>query len=142
MRTAAFFLMRADGAAYLQLRDDKPGLQYPGFWSAPGGHCDATESPEDCARRELLEEAGYRCGELHRLAELDNPDMAEGHQRITLFWTLYDGVQELRCFEGRAMRFVTRNEAESLMFVRFLFSYWDRILAELGVEPVKSERPD
>ncbi len=31
-------------------------------WSLPAGFCDNGESPLDCARRELLEETGYRAG--------------------------------------------------------------------------------
>ncbi len=30
-----------------------------GKWIAPGGHCENGESPEECAKREVLEETGY-----------------------------------------------------------------------------------
>jgi 8-oxo-dGTP pyrophosphatase MutT (NUDIX family) len=31
-----------------------------GKWNAPGGKCEPGEKPEDCARREVLEETGLR----------------------------------------------------------------------------------
>lgn len=42
------------------LRDDKPGLVFPGMWDLPGGARDPGESPEDTALRELREELGLR----------------------------------------------------------------------------------
>ena len=43
----------------MQLRDDIPGILYPGHWGFFGGHLEAGESPEAGLRRELLEEIGY-----------------------------------------------------------------------------------
>jgi len=35
-----------------------------GKWNAPGGKIDAGESPEECARREVIEETGLRVSDL------------------------------------------------------------------------------
>ena len=40
------------------LRDDKPGLPWPGHWDLPGGGRERAETPEDCLLRELHEEFG------------------------------------------------------------------------------------
>ncbi len=39
-------------------------------WECPAGHAEPGETPEEAARRELVEETGYRAGRLVRLAEL------------------------------------------------------------------------
>lgn len=49
------------GASVLvYLRDEKPGLRWPGLWDLPGGGREDRESPEDCLLRELEEEFGLR----------------------------------------------------------------------------------
>lgn len=49
------------GASVLTcLRDEKPGLRWPGFWDLPGGGREGDEGPEDCLLRELDEEFGLR----------------------------------------------------------------------------------
>jgi 8-oxo-dGTP pyrophosphatase MutT (NUDIX family) len=42
-----------------QLRDNIPGIVYPGHWGLFGGHLDPGETPEVAVERELLEEIGY-----------------------------------------------------------------------------------
>jgi len=43
----------------LQLRDDIPGILYPGQWGFFGGHLDPGETPNAALIRELQEEIGY-----------------------------------------------------------------------------------
>ena len=52
---AAFF---CGSAVLVYLRDEKPGLRWPGLWDVPGGGREGAESPEDCLLRELWEEFG------------------------------------------------------------------------------------
>jgi 8-oxo-dGTP pyrophosphatase MutT (NUDIX family) len=43
----------------MQLRDNIPGIIYPGCWGFFGGHIDPGETPEEAVKRELLEEISY-----------------------------------------------------------------------------------
>lgn len=43
----------------LQLRDDIPGIIYPGHWGLFGGHIEPGETPDIAVKRELLEEISY-----------------------------------------------------------------------------------
>lgn len=59
------------------------------IWEVPAGRLDPGEEPEACARRELLEETGYRAGRLRRLTTLyTTPGFTD--ERIHLFeaWDL------------------------------------------------------
>jgi 8-oxo-dGTP diphosphatase len=48
----------------MQLRDNIPGIVYPGYWGFFGGHLEPGEAPEAALRRELLEEIEYQAGAL------------------------------------------------------------------------------
>jgi ADP-ribose pyrophosphatase len=51
----------------------------------PGGLMDAGESPEECGRRELLEETGYEAGKLVRLGTVHpNPSIQSNLQHYVL----------------------------------------------------------
>lgn len=43
----------------LQLRDNIPGIAYPGHWGLFGGHLELGETPAKALDRELLEEINY-----------------------------------------------------------------------------------
>lgn len=55
---AAAVICLDDGRYLLQLRDQKPGLFYPGHWGLFGGAIEPPETPEAALRRELSEELG------------------------------------------------------------------------------------
>ena len=52
----AAILITVDRCYLLQLRDDIPGIWYPGHWGLFGGSVDAGESDIEALRRELREE--------------------------------------------------------------------------------------
>jgi 8-oxo-dGTP pyrophosphatase MutT (NUDIX family) len=53
---SAALLVLEDGRYLLQLRDDKPGIWYPGHWGCFGGAADPGEDAAATLRRELREE--------------------------------------------------------------------------------------
>lgn len=123
---AGVVLLRSDGAALLQHRDDKPGISAPGQWVFPGGHCEPGEGLREAACREFLEETGYRCGELRPLAEFSYECPDTGRRMELSFWVdRYDGWSSTVCGEGQALRFVDRLEAQSLPRPEYLLRVWD-----------------
>jgi 8-oxo-dGTP pyrophosphatase MutT (NUDIX family) len=134
-------LLRKDGAALLQLRDDKPHIQDPGIWVFPGGHIEPGETPEAGARRELVEETMYRCRELRELVRFSSRDLGYATDYpVIFFWTLFDSTQEFQCREGQAMRFVARELALDLPKRSYLLDVWDLALSASAItrEPCRS----
>lgn len=57
VKAAGIMFVTDSGSVCLLRRAD--GGDYPGYWGIPGGHIEADETPEVCARREALEETGF-----------------------------------------------------------------------------------
>ena len=122
-------VLRRDGAALLQHRDNKPGLRNGGMWVPPGGHAEPDESILECARRELREETEYDAPDLRFLLSFD--DIVEGWSAylLTIFWCWYDGVQPVVCHEGQALAFVERSMAVNYPIPAYVLNAWDAALA-------------
>ena len=109
---ALVLLVDRDGAVLLQHRDERTSAS-PGQWSLPGGHLEAGETPEEGARRELLEETGLTVGELRPLWSGPRPYEAGFPHTVTahVFQATTDARQEdVLTGEGQAMVFVAREE--------------------------------
>ena len=132
---AAIWVLRRDGTALLQHRDDKPGLRHAGLWVPPGGHADSGESMLDCARRELREETEYDAPDLRFLMRLDRVHEDGVPFQVTYFWCWYDEVQPTVCHEGQELAFIKRSDAGDYQVMDFLIDVWDAAIAAAIATP-------
>jgi len=104
--------MAPDGHILCQLRDDKPGIRFPGYWSAsPGGHVESDEHPRDTVVRELFEEFEARVTNLVELITI-----TEAGQDVLGIYHAFSAnldmpVSEIRCHEGQRAEFFDPQEA-------------------------------
>jgi 8-oxo-dGTP pyrophosphatase MutT (NUDIX family) len=129
---AATVVLRHDGAALLQHRDDKPGLRAAGMWGLPGGHAEVGESMLECARRELREETEYEASSLELLSSFDGTDESGTPFRVTYFWCRYDGIQPVVCHEGQALAFVERSTVAHYPIPAYVIDVWDAASVAAG----------
>lgn len=62
--SVAMAIIYQQGKYLMQLRDDIPGILYPGVWGLFGGHLDPGEESEAGLKRELIEEINYHVEQL------------------------------------------------------------------------------
>jgi 8-oxo-dGTP pyrophosphatase MutT (NUDIX family) len=55
----AIAILYRDHQFLMQLRDNIPGIAYPGCWGLFGGHVEPGETPDITLQREIFEEIGY-----------------------------------------------------------------------------------
>lgn len=120
-------LLRGDGAALLQHRDDKPGLNHANLWVPPGGHAEPGEAIEACAWREFEEETDYACEDLRFLSRFEDR-VGDQLMQLTMFWDRWDGVRQPVCREGQALEFVRRNDFAGREIPAYLVKVWDDAL--------------
>jgi 8-oxo-dGTP pyrophosphatase MutT (NUDIX family) len=77
MKEFAHAVILVRSAYGLQLRDNIPGIAYPGMWSLFGGALEPDEDPERGLRREIMEELGIALGGCRFLWQID---------RFSEFW--------------------------------------------------------
>ena len=77
-RATLVYLRECDGAGERVLLIHKLRGHGAGKVNAPGGRIEPGETPERCARREVLEEVGVRCGALRLGAVLRFHDTGNG----------------------------------------------------------------
>ncbi len=68
-RAAVALIVLEDGRYLVQLRDQKPGIFYPGHWGLFGGAMERGETPEAAVIRELEEELGLAAAGIEHITE-------------------------------------------------------------------------
>jgi 8-oxo-dGTP diphosphatase len=102
-------IIHQEGKYLMQLRDDIPGILYPGVWGLFGGHLDPGEQPESGLRRELVEEINYD------VAQLTKFRCYADHKIIRYLFScpLVVPIEELKLSEGWDLALLTPEEIDS-----------------------------
>jgi len=87
------------------------GTHLAGTWEFPGGKCEPSESPEDCLRRELVEELAVQCTVGERLLVTRH---AYPERSVELHFFSATLAGEPMPQLGQEMRWIPREELRSL----------------------------
>jgi len=99
----------------LLLRDQKPGLEFAGFWTLLGGRVEEGETTEMAAHRELLEETGLELP----LSPWKTYKRRHQSRDLVIQQHVYVGqtdreIQDMHLGEGQALRYFSQQEIVSL----------------------------
>lgn len=113
---AGAIVSSSSGSILCQLRDVKPGILFPGFWTcSPGGHVEQGESPRSAILRELREEFEIEVtGLTHLLTLTEQSEHVRGvYHGFTA--KLVTPVEQVRCNEGQCASFFEPDEILCLL---------------------------
>jgi mutator protein MutT len=106
----AAILYNTNRHVLLMQRDEKPGLEFPGWWTLPGGRMEAGETPQAAIERELREEIEVVPDvTLWRVYERPHHRLIFG-QAVVIEQYVYAGQVDLRAAE------ITVNEGQAIRY--------------------------
>jgi len=115
-RVAVVFLVDPEGRVLMQHRDQHAKVS-PNQWAMPGGKIEDGETPEEAARREVMEETGLAAGAIEPYATRTRPSVTtvDGLVEMHVFCGPTDAVQsDVVLGEGQAMVFLTPEQILAL----------------------------
>lgn len=115
MGTGAVMILFNEKGQVLMEERDEDTLNYPGYWNLPSGGSEPGERPEETARRELREEAGYEAPSLKLL--FTTPQTRPDGQKTLRYVYLvgFDPNQKIRKgSEGKSMEFKNPREFSTM----------------------------
>lgn len=95
MKLATLCYPRQDGRTLMVHRIKKQNDMHQGKWNGLGGKLEPGESPEECARREILEESGLRAGRLQLKGFLTFPSFSNDEDWYAFVYIATDLEGEL-----------------------------------------------
>ncbi|MFI9332112.1 NUDIX domain-containing protein [Kitasatospora sp. NPDC052868] len=127
------FVTDREGRLLMHQREERPtGMAWPGYWTPIGGWREGTETSEETAEREVLEEAGIT---ISGLRPLPDPHHDLGLPLTRVLHAVWDGPEsDLRLGdEGLAVRMVPLDEVLRLKVPPYMHHYLPLIADAAGL---------
>ena len=129
VRIAAIILENDKCEFLLYLRDNKPGIPYPGEWDLIGGHVEEGETPEEALVREVKEELDFDLKDYIFFREYYCGEGDDAYPNIKL---IYSGrfnipLEEITLLEGDRPAYFSAEELKNIKIAniqkKILFDY-------------------
>lgn len=122
-KIAAIILENDRKELLLYLRDNKPGIPFPGYWDLIGGHVEEGETPEQALVREFREELGLYLAEYKFYREYECLT-GDAYENIKYIYTgrINIPIEKITLLEGDYARYFSRNEIPHVKFANILKS--------------------
>ena len=127
----AAFVVKGDKV----LLNRRSGSHGNGTWSIGGGHLEFGEEPEDCARREIMEEMGINVKNLKFIGVTNDIFKNEGKHYVTIFYKCEFASGRLKTPDrefSKRWKWVTWREARK----KRLFLPINNLI-DMGIDPTK-----
>jgi 8-oxo-dGTP diphosphatase len=97
--------------ALFYLRDDKPTIPYPNFWSSLGGHVEGDESLLAALKREILEEIEYNLQKTEYLGMIKD----NAKNLVYIYKSYIDlPLEKITLNEGQKLNYFSFDQIKSL----------------------------
>lgn len=127
-RGAVAIVANRRGELLLHLRDARPQISWPAYWSLLGGQSERGEQSVDTILRELNEEAGLTVSNLVELFDIHDSNGSK--QLVTFFSCMWDGdATTLVLTEGVKLQFFDPGYLRNLVIPPFILDGIQRYLA-------------
>ena len=109
-RASALIIISRDKTRILLQHRDMKNCHFAGQWGLIGGAAEFSETAEECANRECLEEIGQQPLNLTPIFEIQE------HCLETIFIAELKNEDNLFCYEGQEIKFVPIKELDNIEF--------------------------
>lgn len=118
---AAIILENDKGEFLLYLRDNKPGIPFPGYWDLIGGHVEEGETPEQALVREVKEELDLDLKE-YRFYKKYVCLTGDAYENTKYIYTgrINLPIEEITLLEGVRPQFFSKEEIPGVKFANIL----------------------
>lgn len=109
------------GELLLYLRDNKPGIPFPGHWDLIGGHVEEGETPEQALVREVKEELNIDLKDFKFFRKYECIE-GDAYPNVKYIYTgkINIPLDELTLMEGDYPRYFNRDEIAGIKFANIL----------------------
>ena len=80
--------------------DDEKQTAFPSFWALPGGLLNDNESLDECAKRELKEEAGVKIDKIRHFKNYSSPNRDIRQRTISVAYLAFNNTAEIKLRAG------------------------------------------
>jgi 8-oxo-dGTP diphosphatase len=122
-KISAIIFENEKGELLLYLRDNKPGIPFPGHWDLIGGHVEEGETPEQALIREVKEELGIELLD-YRFFKTYECYTGDAYENIKYIYCarINIPIEEITLFEGVRAQYFSKEEIPGVKFANILKS--------------------